>query len=143
MFQIVLRFQVWAKPRVLTFFPNNNVELWKILVVHSDRKRLLWTIYCKSNILWQKWLCELERKIIFSLTFILLLIFILTIKSVFSIVWLYTKPTEGGWMEGQIQLRTIENNGSFENWRIYIVVDKISDRKIFIALDDFTFRLVL
>jgi len=60
----------------------------------------------------------------------------------FSIVWLYSKPTEG-WMEGQIELRTIGHNGSFENWRIYIVVDKISDRKIFIALDDFTFRLVL
>ena len=59
----------------------------------------------------------------------------------FSIVWFYAKPTMG-WMEGQIELRSEEKNGTYENWRIYIVVDKISEKKIFVALDDFVFRSI-
>ena len=58
-------------------------------------------------------------------------------ETIFSESWIYGKPTEG-WLEGQIELRTIEHDGRYENWKIYLVALAL-DFPVFVALDDFEF----
>ena len=57
----------------------------------------------------------------------------------YSIQWFTDKPTEG-WAEGQIELRAEEQEGNYQNWRIFIVVDNVAQTPVFIGLDDFGFK---
>lgn len=60
-------------------------------------------------------------------------------QSELSWAWRYELPTNG-WAEGQIELRTKEQEGEYTDWRIFVIAIKAGDTQGFVAIDDFTFR---
>jgi hypothetical protein len=56
-----------------------------------------------------------------------------------SWVWRYDQPTVG-WAEGQVELRTREHEGMYDDWRILVVAVKAAATEGFVAIDDFAFR---
>ena len=42
------------------------------------------------------------------------------------VLWAYEASTNL-WVEGQVEIRTLENEGNFENWRFFIMIADIGN----------------